>query len=88
MKPLKKKLIKVSPEFKGIRLPTGDEITHFPFEAPWMSWAGSCLIKIVGLRKNGDIIEAQLGDEQGVPYRVNNQYIWYPLKDFPDEWPK
>ena len=85
----KKKHIKVAPEFKGTKLPTGNEITHFPFEAPWMSWAGSCLINITGLRNTNGIIEAQLADEKGVPYRDdNNNYIWATLNNFPTEWPK
>jgi hypothetical protein len=84
-----KKEIEVSSEFKGVKLPSGDEITHFPFEAPWSGWAGVCLIKIVGLRRNGDSIEVQLADKDGKPYRdKNNEYIWFPLKDFPDEWPQ
>lgn len=85
----KKKLIKVASQLKGIRLPTGEEITHFPCQAPWMNWGGACLVNIVGLRNNMGIIEAQIADEYGIPYRDdNNKYQWVNLQDFPHEWPK
>lgn len=72
-------------------LPTGELITKLPMEAPWMSGMGACLIKILALRKDGDVVMAQLGDEKNQPYPSKSspdKTAWVKLDEFPNEWPQ
>ena len=70
-------------------LPTGDEITSLPFEAPWLTPYGMGLINITALRQNSDgTIEAQLVNENAEPYIRNGSDVWCDIKNFPSEWPQ
>jgi hypothetical protein len=68
------------------KLPTGDIINKLPFEAPWLTPMGMGLIKITDLRERHGVIQAQLADENNVPYENGN--TWVALDKFPKEWPQ
>ncbi len=61
------------------------QMDSLPFEAPWMSPLGACLINVTGLRRSGGVVEFQLGDSSGVPYENGN--AWCKAGDFYSEWP-
>jgi hypothetical protein len=67
------------------KLPTGETINKFPFEAPWLGALGMGLINITDLRERHGVIQAQLADEDGKPYEDGN--AWCALDRFPKEWP-
>ncbi len=61
------------------------KVDSLPFEAPWLSPFGACLINITDVRRNKGIIEFQLGDESATPYE--NGKVWVKADAFYSEWP-
>lgn len=62
-------------------------VKKLPFEAPWMSAFGACLIMITSIRRAPEgYIEFQLGGKDAVPYENGN--AWCRADDFYSEWPK
>ncbi len=63
-------------------------VDTLPFEAPWLSPFGACLINITDVRRNENgIVEFQLGDENAVPYKTKNGEAWVEADAFYSEWP-
>ena len=85
------KLQQVVPDLHPSELVIGHGIatvTRLPFEAPWLSALGACLIMVTSIRRRGDSgeLEFQLGGEDAVPY--DNGEAWCKAGDFYSEWPK
>ena len=61
-------------------------VDSLPFEAPWLSPYGACLINITAIRRNKKgVVKFQLGDENGKPYEDGT--AWVKANRFFSEWP-
>lgn len=74
-------------EFHELQIGEGvAQVDTLPFEAPWLTGLGACLIKITDLRRDKDgKVEFQLGDEKAIPYKHGTEWVF--ANDFFSEWP-
>lgn len=62
------------------------KVTSLPFEAPWLSAFGACLIKISDVKRSDEgTVLFQLADESGTPYEGGKH--WVTGDTFYSEWP-
>ena len=60
-------------------------LSALPFESPWMSSHGACLVMVTDVRRENGVVQFQLADENCTPYE--NGSIWEPATAFYKEWP-
>ena len=60
-------------------------LSTLPFESPWISSYGACLIMVTDVRRENGVVQFQLADENCTPYE--NGSIWEPATAFYKEWP-
>lgn len=84
------KLQEKVPDLEAWELVIGNGVAKvlvLPFEAPWLSSGGACLIKITDIRRGEDgQLEFQLADEKNVPY--DDGTVWCKADEFFNEWPQ
>ena len=93
LKAFRKKIEAKVGEYKDDELMIGKGVTRvdeLPYEAPWLSAFGACLIEIIDIRRNKNgKLEFQLGDEDAKPYtKEGGETCWAGADDFYDEWPQ